>query len=314
MPGKSALPKKQPRHFGRGWSLTAALATTLMVVACSSSLDNQLGAGSSGTGQGGGGFAGTAAWGTGGGGTGGAGAQSGTGGGGGIASVIGVAGTGGASTPVCASGTPTFSICVVSDADLLPLADTTQNSIPAAIATVEAVGSGTAPAQCQSARVFGASLNSDWWMQVRTTDKVLWTIGVGGLGSAPLVKTGDPVTLGLDYSSGSYRRVQISDSTGVPVVWSGAGSMYWTWIDFSGDAALCTVTRPPYDACPSTRYSVFARVNGSSASLSPFSADYVGGYYVAIGEYATPVIPRAESACRDVPYLELTAAAAKVPQ
>ena len=97
--------------------------------------------------------------------------------------------------PACPTGTPTFSVCVVSDADVLPFPDTAQwhDSVVAGAATVEAVGMGAAPAQCPTARVFGAATSSDWWLQARTTGGVLWTIGLGGLGNAPLVQAGDAV-------------------------------------------------------------------------------------------------------------------------
>jgi endoglucanase len=159
-----------------------------------------------GTGGGTSGIAGTPSGGTGGG-TGGA-PVGGTGGGGIAGAPLGgtggggSAGTGGAT--VCPTGSPAFSVCAVSSADTLPLAvangagggpEMSRDTVVAAPATVEAIGTGTSPAQCQSARLFGAVASSDWWLQVRTADAKLWTIGVHGLGDAPGIQTGDHVTL-----------------------------------------------------------------------------------------------------------------------
>ena len=125
---------EQPRHFGRGQALLIGLSAALLVVACSKELG----------------------------------------------SVGGIGGSGGATTrPTCPSGMVTFSICVVNDADMLPLGGSggasgaIHDSIVAAAATVEAIGTGAAPAQCQNARVFGAAVSSDRWLQVRTADTKL---------------------------------------------------------------------------------------------------------------------------------------------
>jgi len=275
------------------------LAGALLLVACSRDLvdGRQPGsAGSPGPGQGGGGTGGAAGMSSGGIGSGGTGGAAGTPSGG-----IGGGGTGGfAGGPMlqeCPWGTPTFSVCVVSDADMLPFPATAtwRDSVVAAAATVEAVGTGTAPAQCPNARVFGAPTSSDWWVQVRTASGLLWTIGVGGLGSVPLVQVGDAVSLDLDYSrtpgadpfhggppvrAGGY--VQLSNTAGTPLLWAGSTTSGVTWLSMAPRQPLCGSTP---DFCPVTRYDVMATVNGSVATVAPFSAVYLAGYYVAIGEY-----------------------------
>jgi hypothetical protein len=303
MHANAAVSKSRLRHFDRGQRLLTGLAGALLLVACSGDLvgDGQPGtAGSPGSGQGGGGTGGAAGLpvgriagaagmsfgGVGGGGTGGAAGMSFGG--------IGGGGTGGfgdnAMLPVCPTGTPSFSVCVVSDADLLPLTGTWRDSIIAAAATVEAVGTGTAPAQCASARVFGAATSSDWWVQVRTASGLLWTIGLGGLESAPVVQAGDAVRLDLDYARPSSfwgpaldsGYVQLSNTTGTPLLWAGSTTSGVTWLSLAPGQPLCGNSS---GFCPITRFDVTATINGSVATVAPFSAVYLAGYYVVIGQY-----------------------------
>ena len=138
--------------------------------------------------------------------------------------------------PTCPEGTPTFSsVGVVNSADVLPTARMSRDTIMAAAVTVEAVGTGAAPAQCQNARLFGAATSSDWWLQVRTADNRLWTIGLAGLGNAPFVQVGDPVKLDLDYQRTMLSGVpispvvprvtgslQLSNAAGTPLLWAGS--------------------------------------------------------------------------------------------
>ena len=270
------------------------MPAALLFAACSRNLgdDGQTGSGgSTRTGQGGdtgqGGVGGAAA----------GGGVTGSGGRGGASGGGGSGGTAGAPVlPVCPTGTPTFSVCTVSSADLIPLPGTSHDSVVAAAATVEAVGMGTAPAQCRNARVFGAATNSDWWLQVRTADDVLWTIGLGGLGNAPIVQVGDSVRLDLEYqrrpaigpmppwASGS---VQLSNTAGTPLLWAGSNSYSTTWLSLMMGQTLCGQRTGTF-GCPTTRYDVIATINGSVATVAPFSAAYLGGYYLALGEYDIP--------------------------
>jgi hypothetical protein len=191
----------------------------------------------------------------------------------------------------------------------------------AAAATVEAVGTGAAPAQCQSARVFGAATSSDWWLQVRTADRKLWTIGVGGLGNTVMIKAGDSVTLDLVYQytpAGGFWQMpaaisghlQLSNATGTPLLWAGLNSFSsGTWLSLMSGQALCDQKT---GLCPSTRYEIMATINGSVATLAPFSATSLAGYHLAVGEYAiVRQIIHTECAFMGPP--ALAAAAVKMP-
>jgi hypothetical protein len=276
MQGNPAVAKSRLRHFDRGPCLPIGLAGALLLVACSRDMG--------GNGQGGrgtGGAAGMSFGGIGGGGMGGF--------------------AGAPMLPVCPTATPTFSVCVVSDADVLPFPATAtwRDSVMAAAATVEAVGVGAAPAQCANARVFGAATSSDWWVQVRTAGGVLWTIGLGGLGDAPVVHAGDAVRLDLDYWRTTTMpglpmpsgHVQLSNTAGTPVLWAGLNfSSGVTWLSPSGVTWLSLAVGQPlcgYESglCPVRRYDVIATVNGSVATVAPFSAVDLGGYYLAVGQF-----------------------------
>jgi hypothetical protein len=296
MRANSGLPMGRSRHFDRGQRLLLGLSTALILVACSRGLPdaNDPGTGGSpGTGQGGG-------------------------------AAGGIGGAGGATRPTCPTGTAMFSVCVVNNTDVLPFPSGAgggpeHDSVTAAPATVEAVGTGAAPAQCQSARVFGAAVSSDRWFQIRTADSKLWTIGVGGLGSAPIVKTGDSVTLDLTYqftpSSGPMSpaisgSVQLSNSAGTPLLWAGDNTYSAPWLSLNSGQALCDQTTGPF-GCPTTRYQVTATVNGSVATLEPFSATNLGGYYLAVGEY-TVVSQIVHTQCAFDPPPVFAAAAVKL--
>jgi len=313
-----------PRHFDRGRRWLIRFPAALLLAACSGGLggpDNPGTAGSSGTsergGRGGrGGSAGTAFGGTGG--IGGTGVIGGTGG------IGGIAGAGGM-RPTCPAGTATFSVCVVNDADTLPLtggvdAGERHDLVTAAPATVEAIGTGAAPAQCQNARVFGAGASSDWWVQVRTGDSKLWTIGVGGLGNTALVKVGDTVTLDLVYQytpSGFGQmapaisgNVQLSNAAGTPLLWAGSNSYSGgTWLSLKSGQALCDQVT---GICPTTRFDVMATINGSVATLPPFSATDLGGYHLEVGEYAV-VLKIIHTECAFTGPPAFAAAAVKTP-
>lgn len=285
----SPLSRGRLRHLDRGPRPLIGLTGLLLLVACS----RDLGQGKAGTGGGSG---------TGGGPGGGAGtALAGTGGLGAAGGAIG--GTGGGSLPECAAGAPAFTVCAVSSADVLPLAygsgggggssDMSRDSVVAADATVEAIGTGVAPAPCQTARLFGAAASSDWWLQVRTADTNLWTIGVHGLGNAPAIQIGDRVTLDVQlqrstaaspYFNPEQKRsvgfVQLADATGTPLVWAGSDSNPGTWLSLSPGRPGCANS----GGCTVTKYEVTATVNGSVAILQPYGAAHIGGYSLAIGE------------------------------
>lgn len=316
----------------RGQALLIGLAAGLVAVCCS---HDQRGGGGSGTagdgvaGQGGssgsggtgtttggttgiggtnasagrGGAAGTAIGGMGG--TGGFGGSD-TGGG-------GTGGLGGSSLPACPIGKPTFSVCAVNDADVLPFVPPLSGSggaggeyIQAAAATVEAVGTGPAPARCQEARIFGAAASSDWWLQVRTADTKLWTIGLGGLGSVPFVQTGDAVKLDLLFHitpAGSFTAshqvgyVQVSDAAGTPLLWAGSDSYAsGTWLALGRGPVVCS-DMPVGLSCRYNRYEVMATINGSTANIMPFTTLSVGGYDLSVGEYDDPGTPITQTGC-----------------
>src|SRR5262249_28259690 len=186
-----------------------------------------------------------------------------------------------------------------------------------------AVGPGTAPAQCQNARVFGAATSSDSWVQVRTADKVLWTIGLGSLGNAAMVKTGDVVTFDLDYqrtnnfgpvSGGPPKasgHVQLSNAVGTALLWAGTTSSGSTWLSLTMGQPICDL--PSKFDCVSTRFDVVATVNGSVATFAPFSADYLGGYYLAVGEYDLSMAINTDSGCFFDGPPPFAAAAVKAP-
>jgi hypothetical protein len=285
----------------RGRRLAVRLPAALLLVACSGDLGGGQGqpgtGGRTGTGQGGGGGQGGVAGAA----MGGAGGAAGQGGTGGLAGML--------MLPACPTGgAPMFTVCVVSNADVLPLPNMSSDSITAAAATVEAVGTGDAPSQCGSARVFGAAGSTGWWLQARTADQVLWTIGLGGFGIVPTtVQVGNHVTLDLAYRrttnygpvpnlppkvSGS---VQLSDAAGTPLIWAGSASSGGTWLSLTRGQPLCNV-QPDY-GCVTARFDVMATVNGSVATLAPFSARYIAGYYVTVGEYDVVTMQYGDTAC-----------------
>jgi hypothetical protein len=176
-------------------------------------------------------------------------------------------------------------------------------------ATVEAVGSGNAPAPCREAHAVGIRNPSDWWIQARAADNRLWTIGVQGLGgSTPPVHVGDTVTLDVDWhyslavpgAAGANGKLQLSDAAGTPLLW--AGSSPWggtgsipspaTWISFAPAGATCAETCAVNQQI---RTNVIATVDGSAMTLPPDGTATLNGYALGVtyfsglcGDYAPP--------------------------
>jgi len=301
--------KPRARHFDRGFRL--ALPAVALLAACSSSLTDPATTGSAGSGGATGGFIGECGGLSGAGncargGTGGSGGTTGGGGNGG-AGATGVGGSGGtAPLPACTVSAPTFGVCLVNDAeDLRRIGDVRTSGT----ATIEAIGSGNAPAPCREAHAVGIRNPSDWWIQARAADNRIWTIGVQGLGgSTPLVHVGDTVALDVDWSYstavpgavGADAKLQLSDAAGTPLLW--AGSSAWggagsipspaTWISFAPGAAACAET---CGLNQQTRTNVIATVNGSSMTLPPNGGATVNYYDLGVtyfsslcGDYAAP--------------------------
>ena len=231
--------------------------------------------------------------GTGGGGTAGIGGTTGIGGTGG-GGATGIGGTGGSvPLPACTGSGTGFGVCFVNDAEARP---TTTDAHTSGAATIEAVGSGAAPVSCPSERVIGGGAPSDWWFQARAADNRLWTIDVLGLGgSTPLVRTGDVVTLDLDWrasvliqGSDSVGQLQLTDAAGTPLLWAGATNSASpadpTWISFAGGDYVCGSVEP---LCDRRQRNVIASVNGSSMTLPPYGGASVGGYSVHVTNFAT---------------------------
>ena len=248
------------------------MPAVLLLVGCSSSL-NISDPGTAGTPSGTAGIGGT----TGSGGAGGGGAT-------------GIGGSGGpVPLPACTASGPGFGVCFVNDAEARPI---TTNAHTSGAATIEAVGSGAAPVVCPSERVIGGG-PSNWWFQARAADNRLWTISVLGLaGSTPLVRTGDVVTLDLDWrasvliqGSDSVGQLQLSDAVGTPLLWasakSSAGPDDPTWISFAGGDYVCGSVDMN---CDRRQANVIATVNGSSMTLPPYGAASLGGYFVQVTE------------------------------
>ncbi len=290
----TALAKHRARHFDRGFR--SALPAVALLAACSSSLNDPSTAGSAGRG-GNGGF------------TNDCGALSGAGNcaRGGSSGPTGAGGTGGsAPLPACTATAATFGVCFVNDAEdpnRLPFDASTSGA-----ATVEAIGSGYAPASCRERHAVGIRNESDWWIQARAADNRLWTIGVSGLGAgAPAIHVGDTVSLVIDWHNstavpgavGANGNLQLSDAAGTPLLW--AGSSAWgatqtpnpsTWISFAPGGAACAETCA---VNPGNRTDVIATVNGSSTTLPPDGAATLSGYSLAAtyfaslcGDYAPP--------------------------
>ena len=279
------------RHFDRGFrcAFWSTLPAAVLLVACSGSL-NTSDPGSGGTGGGGdAGGAGSEC-----GGLSGAGncvltGEAGTSGTTGIGGTTGSGGSGGSlPLPACTVGGPGFGVCAVNDAEARP---TTTNAHTSGAATIEAVGSGAAPVVCPTERVIGVGGPSNWWFQARAADNRLWTISVLGLaGSMPIVRTGDVVTLDLDWRASvliqggdSTGQMRLADATGTPLLWAGAkynsGPDDPTWISFAGGDYVCGSADP---ACDERQGNVIATVNGSSMTLPPHGAASIGGYFVQV--------------------------------
>jgi hypothetical protein len=250
-------------------------------------------------------------------GTGNCGAPSGgTGGSAGSGASTGTAGTVGTTPPLpaCVGGTPSFGICFMSDADVLPLPALSQDQgvSTTGVAAIVGVGTGSAPASCESARAFGVRGTSDWWFQAKAADNHVWTIGVHGLGNAPLVHKDDTVTLNLVWRgyqiSGfgpPYGELQLSDASATPLLWASADKNTTTWLTLTPGAATCAFT----NSCDVSRSDVVASINGSTTTVPSFGAAYLGGYYLAVGQS----VKTAANQCSDYFGPGLAAAAAKVP-
>ena len=196
-----------------------------------------------------------------------------------------------AAVPACESGEPTFSVCFVKDTDVLPVPTGSGEPLFTAsgTATVEAVGVGSAPAQCESARVFGARRTSDWWLQIRLGGN-LWTIGVQGLGGSPGLQVGDDVAFAVRYMgfTASFGfgppqgQMSLVDAAGAPILLAIAGYSDATWFTVkSNGRPVCAF---PADSCDLGRTEMTVTVNGASATLPPFGAADVGGFHAAIGD------------------------------
>jgi hypothetical protein len=241
----------------------------------------------------------------------------------------GSGGTGGTGTggspplPACPTAPVTFGVCFVNDADVLPLPPPTQDpgtrTNGAAAATVTNVGTGAAPASCESARSFGAPGPSGWWFQARTGDNRLWTIGVHGLGATPLVHANDSVTLNLDWRGTSISsfgppsgRMELTDAGSTPLLWAvaAAGTATLinngsTWLTMAPNAPACA---PQVNSCDGFGYDMLATVNGSQAVVAPNGATDVGGYHLVTGAFVKPT-----QSCADYFGPPFAAAAVKLP-
>jgi hypothetical protein len=281
--------KKRPaRHFDRGFrsSLRSTLPAVALLAACSGDLNTSSPgtAGISGI-AGGGGTTGV-------GGTGGAGAT-------------GISGSGGSvPLPACAVNGPMFGVCFVNDAETRPVIGDAHTS---GAATIEAVGSGTTPVSCSNVRYIGMSEPSHWWFQARAADNRLWTIGVRGLGSTPIVGQGDVVTLDLDWDVGhpvpgitSFNGLlEVFDAAGTPVLWAGSTQFGGrgipdapNWISFAAGDYVCGSDDT---FCDMRQTNVTATINGSSMTLPPYGAASLRGYSLQVthfaqlcGDYAPP--------------------------
>lgn len=206
--------------------------------------------------------------------------------------------------PACESGEPTFSVCFVKDTDVLPVPTGSGDPLFTAsgTATVEAVGTGSAPAQCESARVFGARRTSDWWLQIRLGGN-LWTIGVQGLGGSPGLQVGDNVDFAVRYMgfTASFGfgppqgQMSLADAAGAPILLAIAGYSDATW--FTATSNGRPVCAFPADSCDRGRTEMTVTVNGASDTLPPFGAADVGGFHAAIGD--TTVGVSAPDSCAD---------------
>jgi hypothetical protein len=211
----------------------------------------------------------------------------GTGGGG----TTGTGGGGGATPlPTCGVTPPVFRVCFVTLGDAgIPLPRETHMSGPA---TITVVGTGSTPVTCPREQTIGiGGQGPGWWLQARAADGNLWTIAVEGLGgNTPLVRTGDLVTLTIDWTF-SYPvppeyfangLLQLSDAAGTPVLWAGtAGGTRSlpaapTWISFTAGDYVCSGGA----FCDTRQSNVIASVNGSSTTLPPYGAASVGGYFL----------------------------------
>jgi hypothetical protein len=191
----------------------------------------------------------------------------------------------------------------VNDADNLPIPPRNMDggTRTTGITSIEAVGTGAAPAQCENARWFaGAPGASEWWLQARAQDGHLWTLGLHGLGAAPTLKKGDLVNLDLQYRGFQQSSfgpplgtLLMSDANAAPLLWAVANasgppqevsSNVDVWLRFISPERVCqfdSPTTPCMGPEIMLAYTVFVR--GEMATLQPFGSADLGGFRVAIG-------------------------------
>lgn len=247
------------------------------------------------------------------------GTPAGSGAAGGSGDASGDAGAGG--LPACASGAVTFGICFVSDADVLPIPGPSDDSgtSTTGAASIEEVGSGVAPAQCEDARVFGTRGPSEWWFRAKAADGRVWTFGLHGLGAPLPLSQGDSVTLELRYKGSEiggfgppWGHLQLLDASAVPLLWAYTrGRLQGTpWLSLTRGAAVCELVQP--GTCDIRRHEVGVALNGETATLAPFSAADVGGYHVALGQDVEGR-PEGAAGCDDYYGESFDAVAVKLP-
>jgi hypothetical protein len=216
-------------------------------------------------------------------------------------------------------GAPSFGVCFVSDADVLPLPTPVFNdkgTSTTGAATIVDVGTGAAPASCEDARVFGARGTSDWWFQAKAANNRVWTIGVRGLGNVPLVHKTDAVTLNLNwrgYGPGvgvgnPYGELQLQDAADAPLLWASSDKNTTSWVALAAGPAECDVTA----VCNGDRHAVLANVNGSTATVPSFGSAYLSGFFLAVGQSVNS-LGMLPGQCPDYYPPPFEAAAAKVP-
>jgi hypothetical protein len=187
-------------------------------------------------------------------------------------------------------------------------------------ASITDVGVGSAPAGCESGRVFGRQAPSDWWFQAHAMDGKLWTICVHGMGSVPAIAQGDVVLLDVDYKAGVFfgfgpaqGNLEVRDAAGTSMLAgvSDSRARGTRTIDLVRGAPVCAFAQSTSSTCLAggTRNEVVATTNGETITLPPFAVGDVGGYRLAIGQdFAAVAPPR----CTDYFGEQFVAAAVKL--
>jgi hypothetical protein len=214
-----------------------------------------------------------------------------------------IGGTGGtAPLPLCPAGSPMFGVCIVNDMDPVPIPQkpmyiATNGPVTA---TIVDVGTGTAPAACESARVIGARAPSTWWLQARTADGRLWTIGLNGLSLTPIVAKGDAVSLNMwwwpEAAGGfgpAFGSLEMTAADGTHLLWVGSGqpaAAGGSWFSLvPGDHLVCAPA--PTAFCDIGGHDIIATVDSHTQTLPAFGGAILGSYYVVIGQYIEMVRP-----------------------